>query len=188
MPFKSVTVFKWYLTLVIYIELHFPGWNSIPHAFSHFSRRCRFSCRTLQSSFVYMFLYNIQTSAKSRGLDETDDGRSLMNIKNRRGPILILVVLHWLLVVDLTFHHPVKPVEFCLTERILPISRCYLLFHNSPFSSVVYYEALYWMPWINPIWWGQFGYPMKIFCQLMWESQQMCLAATFGPKSMLTVY
>jgi hypothetical protein len=50
------------------------------------------------------------------------------------------VVLHWLLVVDLTFHHPVKPVELCLTGRILPISRCYLLFHNSQFSSVVYYE------------------------------------------------
>ena len=94
-----------------------------------------------------------------------------MNIQTEGFPILILVVLHWLLVVDLTFHHPVKPVEFCLTGRILPISRCCLLFHNSPFSSVVYYEALYWMPWINPIWWGQFGYPMKIFCQfIMWES------------------
>ena len=110
-----------------------------------------------------MFLYSIQSSAKSPVLDETDAGRSLMNIKNRRVPILILVVLHWLLVVDLTFHHPVKPVEFCLTERILPISRCYLLFHNSPFSSVVCYGALYRMPWRNPIWWGQFGYPYEDF-------------------------
>jgi hypothetical protein len=70
----------------------------------------------------------------------------LMNIKNRRGPNTDLVVLHWLLVVDLTFHHPVKPVDFCLTGRILPISRCYLLFHNSPFSSVVYYLASNYRP------------------------------------------
>jgi hypothetical protein len=110
-----------------------------------------------------MFLYSIQSSAKSRVLDETDAGRSLMNIKNRRVSILILVVLHWLLVVDLTFHHPVKPVELCLTGRILPISRCYLLFHNSQFSSVIYYGALYRMPWWNPIWWGQFGYPYEDF-------------------------
>ena len=110
-----------------------------------------------------MFLYSIQSSAKSRVLDETDAGRSLMNIKNRRGSNSDLVVLHWLLVVDLTFHHPVKPVDFCLTGRILPISRCYLLFHNSPFSSVVYYGALYRMPWRNPIWWGQFGYPYEDF-------------------------
>jgi hypothetical protein len=33
-----------------------------------------------------MFLYSIQSSAKSRVLDETDAGRSLMNIKNRRSP------------------------------------------------------------------------------------------------------
>jgi hypothetical protein len=133
------------------------------HIFSHFSRRCRSSCRTLQSSFVYMLLYSMQSSAKSRVLDETDAGRSLMNIKNRRGPNSYFVVLHWLMVVDLTFHHPVKPVEFCLTERILPISRFYLLFHISPFSSVVCYGALYRMPWKNPIWWGQSGYPNEDF-------------------------
>jgi hypothetical protein len=49
------------------------------------------------------------------------------------------------------------------STRILPISRCYLLFHNSPFSSVVYYGALYRMPWRNPIRGGQFGYPYEDF-------------------------
>ena len=48
------------IDLVMDMELHFPGWNSIPHVSSHSSRWCRSCCNMSRSCCVYMVLYRIQ--------------------------------------------------------------------------------------------------------------------------------
>ena len=45
--------------LVMNMELHFPGWNSIPHVSSHSSRWCRSCCNMSRSCCECMVLYSI---------------------------------------------------------------------------------------------------------------------------------
>ena len=163
MPFKCVTMFKWWSWSCTRHWVTFPPMEFHTPCFLPLFKAMQVF---LQDFTVFLCVYvpvQYTVICEKSSFRWNWCWKVINEYQKQKGPNTDIVVLHWLLVVDLTFHHPVKPVEFCLTGRILPISRCYLLFHNSPFSSVVYYGALYRMPWRNPICWGQFGYSYEDF-------------------------
>ena len=78
-----------FLLLVTWITVHFCGWNSICHSRSHLASDDRSFCSAAESSLLLMCLYIKASSAKSLTSDEVYSGRSLMNVRNRRGPITV---------------------------------------------------------------------------------------------------
>ena len=81
-PFKEYLFSIGVLDLVMDMELHFPGWNSIPHVSSHSSRCCNMSW----SCCVCMVLYRIQSSANDLVFEATDSGRSFRKMRKSSGP------------------------------------------------------------------------------------------------------
>ena len=66
--------------------LHLSGWNSQSHISSHVASSLKSSCSWRQSWIDLTVRYMIQASAKSLVLEVTVSGRSLMNIRNSKGP------------------------------------------------------------------------------------------------------
>ena len=62
------------------------GWNSMPIFFSLSARRFMSSCRIIQSSWFFIFLYKMQSSANNLVHDWAPSGRTLVNNKKSRGP------------------------------------------------------------------------------------------------------
>ena len=75
-----------FLDLDILMALHLSGWKAIPHFFSQAASLFRSSCSMSQSCWDLICLYKIRSSAKSRVLDWTQSGRSLINSRNNNGP------------------------------------------------------------------------------------------------------
>ena len=85
-PFKEYMFSIGVLDLVMDMELHFPGWNFIPHVSFHSSRWCRSCCNMSQSCCVCMVLYRIQSSANNLVFEATDSGRSFIKMRKSSGP------------------------------------------------------------------------------------------------------
>jgi hypothetical protein len=64
---------------------HLSGLNLINQLFSHCCKLSKSLCRTAWSSVVLILLYRRQSSANSRVVDETTDGKSLIKSRNKRG-------------------------------------------------------------------------------------------------------
>ena len=67
-------------------DLVLEGLKCISHIFSHCSRQARSVCRTWPSVVELIARYMAVSSAKSRTLDLTSLGRSLMYARKRIGP------------------------------------------------------------------------------------------------------
>ena len=68
------------------IELHLEGWNCIPHCCSHRASLSKSFCSVSRSEEYLIGQYRIQSSANILVCDDANAGRSLINVKKRRGP------------------------------------------------------------------------------------------------------
>ena len=68
------------------LVLHLSVWKSMPHFLFHSARRLRSSCSTWRASWLFIRRYRMQSSANSLVLNWTQSERSLIKIKNNRGP------------------------------------------------------------------------------------------------------
>jgi hypothetical protein len=95
--FGSIPGLTWYIHYIwigdfLFVAMstsHLSGLNFINQLFSHCCKLSKSLCRMVWSSAVLIIIYRRQSSANSRVVDETTDGKSLMKSRNKRGSKMV---------------------------------------------------------------------------------------------------